>query len=461
MNSVNSNNKDGPGTGTVSIIRELVWSGPPEWQISDVQQLNQTDIVLCVEGRRFQLHKRLLSDKSPVLRNLFTADTADKHKQEIELKGVGAQGFELLVEFFYKNQLTVTYLNVIDVIVVADYLQVVELREFCFSFLASSICCSNAVPAYRLALLHNDETLLKKTLDYIFAHVTDLQSDLNELGVDEFQSIVFHRTFKTYTLSHHEMYQATVHWLKFDLEHREINFSKLYAAINLYVFPSSMIKFFLTDSLYMDLQAKHGIEKKLNSVLKQRECIISEYCSNPATAAKTTKLNRNKNNLLSEVQNSSNSPSSPVATKRSSVGRLTFNCTVTNRKYYPLTIGNLGNWSCSEQEFHNIDWNLTATCGDSGRIRFRLTYLRQYNVTSSVGYVVVMQLLKVDGTSDAGEITFKIALNRRRVNIQTTYVDHFMHWDDILDPANGFITEQHKLKVNLYFKRFRRAVKKA
>ena len=440
----------------------IVWSGPSTLLLSDVHT-SPTDIVLIVEGRQYPLHKRLLSDKSPVLRSLFTADTADRHKHVIELKGIGRRGFELLLQYCYFNQLTVTSLDVIDVLMVTDYLQVEELQSFCFTFLVDHICIANAVPAYQLAVLHNKDYLMQEAAQFICSHVDKLQGDLNELSLKDFNSVIFFRNFKTLVLPYHKIYNAIVQWTRFDSRNREHYFADFKDVINFRLFPSSKLKYYLADSLFTDIQKRYGIESIMKSLLNERNDIISLY---PKSQEEALRYGKQRDTLLIEVQNNNyrrclrsvSSCSSSV----SCVGRLTFNCTVDNRTHRPLTIGNLGRWSCSEQEYDAIDWNLTATCGDSGRLRFRLTYLRQCNFTLSVGYVLVLKLSKFDGTSAdfADEISFKIHVNRRRVNIQTTSVDHFMLWDDILNPLNGFVNDQHKLKVHLYLKRFRRPVKR-
>ena len=104
-----------------------------------------TDIKLNVGGTIFSVHKCVLYCNSPMLKNMLTSETADKYKEEIELKELDVDNFRLVLHYMYTEKIKITRQNVVGILTICDYLEMQDLRQFCLSILEKILDSKNAI----------------------------------------------------------------------------------------------------------------------------------------------------------------------------------------------------------------------------------------------------------------------------------------------------------------------------
>ena len=67
-----------------------------------------TDIKINVGGVIFSAHKPVLYSNSTTLKNMLTNETADKYKEEIELKGLDVEYFKPVLHYMYTETIKKT-----------------------------------------------------------------------------------------------------------------------------------------------------------------------------------------------------------------------------------------------------------------------------------------------------------------------------------------------------------------
>jgi len=65
------------------------------------------DVVIIVQGKRFEAHKRILSAASPVFKVMLTSGMQESVSKEIVLKSVKANSFQLILKFMYTGQIKI------------------------------------------------------------------------------------------------------------------------------------------------------------------------------------------------------------------------------------------------------------------------------------------------------------------------------------------------------------------
>ena len=104
-----------------------------------------SDLKLKVGDKRLPVHKAILCINSPYFRNMLTAETSDKYKDEIELKDVDIVGVKLVLSYMYSGKLDLTTNdNAHKVISVANYFLMDSLKNKCSEVLLNAIAPSTA-----------------------------------------------------------------------------------------------------------------------------------------------------------------------------------------------------------------------------------------------------------------------------------------------------------------------------
>ena len=179
----------------ISGVSELYVNPDGSFLMKTMQQMKDdkilTDIVLKVAGKLYPAHKLVICANSPMLRNMFTVDTNDKFKAEIELQDLHEEGFKLVFNYMYIQEILLTLQNIDGVLMVSDYFGIETLKQCCLSFLQKNLNKENAVSAYQNSYLYCNEELQKEASAIILNDIADAQSALNELPIDVFKSILF------------------------------------------------------------------------------------------------------------------------------------------------------------------------------------------------------------------------------------------------------------------------------
>ncbi|XP_056613940.1 kelch-like protein 23 [Triplophysa dalaica] len=106
---------------------------------------NDVDAVLQVEGESFFVNRQRLAMLSPYFRALFFGGGLESTKRHIQIRGLGVQQFRTLMDFTKNFKLSLDCKNVLDILEVADFLQLDRARLLCCKFLERQLHLSNCL----------------------------------------------------------------------------------------------------------------------------------------------------------------------------------------------------------------------------------------------------------------------------------------------------------------------------
>lgn len=95
------------------------------------------------------MHRAILAASSPYFQAMFTGELAEKNKDSIELHGVPADIFEILLEFIYSGLVYINQNNVQELFSAGDMFGLTDIVESCTKFLVRELQPQNAVGFYR------------------------------------------------------------------------------------------------------------------------------------------------------------------------------------------------------------------------------------------------------------------------------------------------------------------------
>ncbi|XP_029342768.1 kelch-like protein 3 [Acyrthosiphon pisum] len=118
-------------------------------------------------------HKVVLASASPYFHGVFT-NFKENNQDIFVIKNLDSTALQLLVEFIYSGQVTVTDKNVQDLLSASNILQLQDVKEVCCDFLQAQLCLTNCIGIFALADLHNCTKLLSSTELYIQQHFSEV-----------------------------------------------------------------------------------------------------------------------------------------------------------------------------------------------------------------------------------------------------------------------------------------------
>ena len=68
---------------------------------------------------------------------MFDLETKEKYQNPVQIHGVDGAAVKSVIDFMYSGEVKITSENVMELIAASDYLQVDEVKRFCFEFLES------------------------------------------------------------------------------------------------------------------------------------------------------------------------------------------------------------------------------------------------------------------------------------------------------------------------------------
>ena len=212
------------------------------------------DVVLVVENRRLPAHKVVLAASSPFFKASFTSDlTEEKASKELEvnLPEFDPDSIEELLNFLYTGEVGITEANAEELMVVADYFDIPNLRELCAEFLIISLKPSNCLSTQMLADRYRHELLFEAATDYTCNNLSAIwhTEEFVSLDIAEVKELFSGERLAIKTQKgEEEVFEGIKAWVKHDFENRESYFDELFRFVRL----SAMSINFILDVISRD-----------------------------------------------------------------------------------------------------------------------------------------------------------------------------------------------------------------
>ena len=200
------------------------------------------DVSIITENVSIPANRMVLSCYSTVFERMFKIDMKEKYESNATVSGVGAEPLKLLIDYMYTGSITVTSDNVFDLLAAADYLQMDEVKEWCFNFLDSSLKSDNCFSILAVATFYRNDRVTDHVLEFISNNFCDLSR------TDEFKSLpkealgAIFKSMDQTKLDNQVVYEAIIQWTKNDLESRKSDFFEFFRLVKLYYLPKEYLE---------------------------------------------------------------------------------------------------------------------------------------------------------------------------------------------------------------------------
>ncbi|XP_063092450.1 actin-binding protein IPP isoform X2 [Cavia porcellus] len=178
------------------------------------------DVQLQVGKETFNVHRLVLAASSPYFTALFTGGMKESSKDVVQILGIEAGVFQLLLDFIYTGIVNIGVNNVQELIVAADMLQLTEVVHLCCEFLKGQIDPLNCIGIFQFSEQIACHDLLEFTENYIHVHFLEVHSGEEFLALTKDQLIRILRSEELSIEDEYQVFLAAMQWILKDLGKR-------------------------------------------------------------------------------------------------------------------------------------------------------------------------------------------------------------------------------------------------
>lgn len=194
------------------------------------------DVTLQAAETSFPAHRNVLAVSCPYFYKLFMSDMKEKTAETINLEAleVRASAIDMLLTYLYTGHIHVTHFNAEELVVLADYFLITELKAMASEELESKVNVSNCLFYLDFAERYSCERLAQASrlfLEKRFQEVTQSDDFLN-LGVNEVSGII---SSDNIIVENEEIvYKSVITWIEHRRDEREVYLPKLLSRVRWY-----------------------------------------------------------------------------------------------------------------------------------------------------------------------------------------------------------------------------------
>ncbi|XP_070601893.1 actin-binding protein IPP [Erythrolamprus reginae] len=223
------------------------------------------DVQLQVGEGAYKVHRLVLAASSSYFAALFAGGMKESSKDVVQILGVDANIFQILLEFIYTGIVSINENNVQELIVAADMFQLSEVVDLCCEFLKGQIDPMNCIGLFQFAEQIACHDLLEFSENYIHAHFLEVHNGDEFLALTKDQLIKILRSEDLSIEDEYQVFMAAMQWILKDSGKRKKHVVEILDAVRFPLLsPQRLLK-------YIEGISDFSLRVALQTLLK-------EYC---------------------------------------------------------------------------------------------------------------------------------------------------------------------------------------
>ncbi|XP_065561489.1 actin-binding protein IPP-like [Artemia franciscana] len=178
------------------------------------------DVTVVVEGTYFKTHKLLLAASSSYFHAMFLSDLVEKQLDVINLQSITSDIFQMLLDFVYTGEISVTRANVQELIVAADMLGLDEVVVCCTDFLIEEFHPANCLGIYRFAEDHNFKILSEAAFNFVCQNFVEVVKEEEFLELPKHILLTILASEDLRIDEEYQVFDSAIRWIKSNLDER-------------------------------------------------------------------------------------------------------------------------------------------------------------------------------------------------------------------------------------------------
>ncbi|XP_078346804.1 kelch-like protein 40, partial [Oculina patagonica] len=195
------------------------------------------DVVLVVEdGKEFKAHRKVLSEASPFFEKMLNSNMKESKEGVVRLEMFSESVTATTLEFIYTGHVQILAEEIArDLIVMADYLFLQELKTLVEGVLEQKLNISDCISTYYFSDRYHCEVLLSKTQKFILANFTAVYAANREevLNMSNKEFEMWISSDEIDVSAEEEVFKIILAWIDHDITERKKYFAELFSHVRL------------------------------------------------------------------------------------------------------------------------------------------------------------------------------------------------------------------------------------
>ena len=202
------------------------------------EELDQPyDVTLVVRDGELRAHGKVLSEASPFFEKLLNSDMKECKEGVVRLEIFTDSAMRNTLEFIYTGNVQILDEDdARDLVVIADYLLLKNLKTPATQTLLKELNTSNCTSIFHLADEYHCEELLCKTKIFILANFRALFSAKREdvLQMSKEELAIFISSDELHVNAEEDVFSIILAWINHDKNNRRSHFPELFRQVRLF-----------------------------------------------------------------------------------------------------------------------------------------------------------------------------------------------------------------------------------
>jgi len=218
------------------------------------------DVTIKLKDKEIKGHRTVLGPASEFFDTMFKSKMKESMTLCVDLTNLNSKAVESVINFIYTSSIDFSMENVYDIIHVADFMQIAELRNVGEACLQENIDGSNAIKILLFSTTYRLWALNRDVSKYLNDNLKDIE--INE----EFYNLTFEQVENLISQRNKEVtqektvYKVLSYWVNHDRLHREKYFEAAMQIMDFNLLEASFLK---KISMNDDLFSKSWVCQKL------------------------------------------------------------------------------------------------------------------------------------------------------------------------------------------------------
>ena len=213
------------------------------------------NIIIEVGSETIAANRMILSCCSRFFEGMFDLELKEKYHNPVQINGVDGKAVKALVDFLYCGEVEINDENVMELLAASDYLQVGEVKLFCFEFLKSILSINNWFVICRAATLYQHEDLQNHVHAFVSIHLSKVIETIEFKLLSKSDLVSCYSKLDRAHTHEIKIFQGLINWIKYNEVAQKSDFLALFQQfIVLEKVPNELLKSII---LKEDLVAKN------------------------------------------------------------------------------------------------------------------------------------------------------------------------------------------------------------
>jgi len=185
------------------------------------------DVNIKVANECFSANRMVLSCFSCVFERMFKVEMKERYEETVEVKEVDEQSMKILIDYIYTGHIDIDSETVMNLLAAADYLQLEDVKQFCFEFLISILSSVTWFAVFTASNLYHNDSFDHHLQQYLSSNleIVSLSKDFKALSKENL--FLFVSYLDRNKVEESSVYQAVITWVKFDETSRKTELADL------------------------------------------------------------------------------------------------------------------------------------------------------------------------------------------------------------------------------------------